>query len=102
MPEGIPSKRILKRIPEKQKMCGHSSRVAQGGTIAVLSPPPGRSATMEKTLFEGELYFQKGKKTSARFLSKSNCGVAALTGCVVVIQFVFEPQVQKNNINPEK
>jgi len=51
----------------------------------VLSPPSSPGAEQRDTL-EGELYFHDGDGTKARFRGKD---VDALTGCVVVIQFVL-------------
>jgi len=78
-------------------MCnGHSARQSGGGTIAVLSP---LAENWVNENFEGDLYFHNAERrdfrTRAIFQGKNGCNGEALSGCVVVIQYVIQSRVSR-------
>jgi len=80
-------------------MCnGASSRVSQGGTIAILHPtPPAVNAIWpsfpwQTHTFKGELFFQDGEATEgtrAIFRSSNGSSHKDLEDCTVLIQYVL-------------
>ena len=73
-----------------EDMCnGSSTRVAQGGSIAVIRPVPTRAAHDNQPQIHGSFYFRDGSgvgTTDAIFEADDESSRRAIDGCICVIQ----------------